>query len=143
VDKPGCDCQSGFDGPMCEYSVGFQSSAPECKLHCQNSGVCTKEAKDMTLLESLGQSVDFEFCTCQQGFFGLTYDKKIELCGENEHVCPNGGMRILSENDKWTCHCNNGGDHNRFSGNFCQHDAIVYCSDGNENGEVFNNHFIA
>lgn len=128
---------------MCEYSVKRE---PACKLVCENDGICTKGLKDMTFLDTLGPAVshvkdpthnqNFEHCICPQGYFGLTCDKTIEMCGTGEYVCMNGGKCVSEENNGWSCNCeDSGGDDKRFTGAYCQHEASVYCTPDNKPGD--------
>ena len=145
VGKPGCDCPAGFEGPMCEYNVQVQGGEPDCKLTCDNGGECTKGVKDVTFLINIGTAVshvkdpqhdeNFEHCICAQGYFGLTCDKSIEMCGSGEYVCMNGGKCVSEANNGWSCNCeDSGGDDKRFAGDYCQHEASVYCTPDNMPG---------
>ena len=70
----GCDCPSGYHGPICEFKDTEKNDDYEkCNLKCKNNGVCRKGAKDMDFLGKFSGSVshmnvstneDFEHCVC-------------------------------------------------------------------------------
>lgn len=151
VDEPGCDCPTGFEGPMCEYNQTIQGGEPDCKLSCDNGGVCATGAKDTTFVDKIGTDMshlkdpahdkNFEHCICAQGFFGLTCDKSIELCGSGEYVCLNGATCVSENNQGWSCACDQiDATDKRYAGAHCQHEASVYCTPDNKPGngvEIF------
>jgi len=155
---PACYCPSGFTGPRCEYDTTNAADMDwsVCNLQCQNDGICLKGPNKpiadifMPFLESTKKAglfdypptMDFEYCYCPYGFFGVECDKQYELCGEKvsgvtvegdiqakaEHICFHGS-KCQESGDVWSCDC----DGTLGAGLFCQYEATDSCGDEDVN----------
>jgi len=162
----GCDCPAGYSGFRCDEPLYFgedteDNIAPnlsedfeddddaadffQCRLKCENGGVCAKGAKDMSHLHGqfdhvshLNQTFDqtyFEHCICKEGWFGLECEHKAEVCGADEHLCLHGS-KCVKNNQQHGCDCSKTdemvGDSTVFAGDSCEHPATDICIYGNE-----------
>jgi hypothetical protein len=136
---PGCECPTGFDGPLCEYNQTLDEVAGNdegCDLDCANEGVCRKGIKDLTILsgglvpDDAPPHVDLQHCICPKGWFGVLCDKKVELCNDGQHVCLNGAKCVFDDDDeRWGCNCDPAQTaDSRYAGAYCQHKASEYCT---------------
>ena len=112
----GCDCLDGFSGPICEFR---DSAVPEkdCKLTCQNNGVCRSGAKDVGFLKKFNLdmpnsdqafSENFEHCVCPKGYVGLQCENQVMVCPGGEHVCMNGAECLADDSSgrlEYNCDC--------------------------------------
>lgn len=116
------------------------SEYTSCNLVCENEGFCRKGVKDVGFLEPYTENVshlnethneDFEHCVCPEGYTGLTCDHKVEICGENEHVCFHGS-KCVSNDGVHACDCRTTDSTiaDRFAGDSCEHLSTDICVDG-------------
>ncbi|XP_077999677.1 uncharacterized protein LOC144452453 [Glandiceps talaboti] len=84
-----CQCDAGFDGPLCAFEFDECSSNP-----CANGGECT----DLTN--------DFD-CSCPDGFIGATCSEVFDYCSTEEEPCKNGGTCSNVIGGKF-CSCTSG-----------------------------------
>lgn len=154
-----CKCDTAWQGFHCEFLVDpedlprFHDDIEddddyECHLPCENGGVCANGAKDLGSFHDtisdvahLNQTFDsehFAHCVCPEGFVGLTCQHKVEVCGNEEHVCLHGSTCVEHENGKHTCDCsqadeNIGSNHKPvFAGDSCQYRGTDICTIGDE-----------
>jgi hypothetical protein len=136
-----CDCPGAFRGPHCEFDDGH---VPACKLVCENDGVCSRGIKKYStaLYNDFFANHDgqFQFCSCEDGFYGLKCEAEAKTCGDAQ--CFHGGSCVQTENSKnqtiYACDCNNakaGGI--SYAGQYCQSPATKNCGDNDANGQLF------
>lgn len=140
-----CICPQGKRGPHCEFDDGH---VPNCKLDCENEGVCTRGIKSYTtaLYDGFWAQHDgqFQYCKCQDNFYGLQCEAQAVKCGQAE--CFHGGTCVQTLNSKnetiYACDCNTaktGGA--SYAGQYCQVKATSYCTkDIDQNGQLFCTH---
>lgn len=130
-----CTCLPNYSGPRCEFRV---EDHVECDLDC-NSGKCffgSGNEQD-SVLNQHGVEVpsDYYFnseqsnmhCKCPEGYDGDFCEHKIEVCGENEHVCMNDA-KCLEDGDEFTCDCEAASDQlEAFAGTYCEMVATTFC----------------
>lgn len=160
--QKGCICPDPFVGFSCEFvrsdfeqAAGNNeggglntptnnppvdpASAQKCDLSCKNDGVCRfgpKQGVDAPSSNS-GELLhdNYMHCVCPQGFAGLYCEQDVEICGNGEHLCLNGG-KCVKYGDEDACDCSSamGGDSQAeentsfFVGNKCQHPVNDLCS---------------
>jgi len=113
-----------------------------CSLTCENGGVCRDGTKDNGILNLNDKDLNaphldethtesFEHCVCREGFVGLYCEHKIEICGENEHICLHGG-KCVTDGDSHSCDCSETDSDfaSAFAGVSCQHPANDICTIG-------------
>jgi hypothetical protein len=154
-----CECSTAWQGFHCEFAVdpeelpGFHDDIEnddglQCNLPCENGGVCANGAKDFGSLHDsfsdvshLNQTFDNEYfahCVCPEGFVGLTCKHKIEVCGDEDHVCLHGSTCVEHDNGKHTCDCSRADeaigstDKVIFAGDSCQYTGTDICTIGEE-----------
>jgi hypothetical protein len=154
-----CACDTAWQGFHCEFAVdpeelpGFHDGIEdeddfECNLQCENGGVCASGAKELGSLHDvvsdvshLNQTFDdehFAHCVCTEGFVGLTCQHKLEVCGDEEHVCLHGSTCVEHENGKHTCDCSQAdeivgkNDKPIFAGDSCQYTGTDICTIGED-----------
>ena len=108
TQHPGCNCPSGYTGEHCEIPEALSGSVESCSpgenvdskkgLKCYNGGQCNTYA--------FGSLTDKNACICPDEYIGSTCSTKISICGDNEHVCLNGGECVLKR-DEYVCDCTN------------------------------------
>jgi Notch-like protein len=137
-----CVCPQGIRGPHCEF---YDDHVPNCKLECQNDGLCTRGIKsyDTALYNGFWAQNDgnFQHCECKEGFYGLTCEAEAVACGESQ--CFHGGTCVQTLNSKnkaiFACDCNTAkAEGASWAGQYCQSKATNYCSkDVDQNGQLF------
>ncbi|KAL3920110.1 MAG: hypothetical protein SGILL_003424 [Bacillariaceae sp.] len=153
-----CQCDIAWEGFHCEYAVAADDLPPQfhdnidgddndgCGLQCVNGGYCAEGAKDLGSLHDtisdvyhLNQTFDnehFAHCVCPEGFVGLTCQHKIEVCGNEEHVCLHGSTCVEHENGQHSCDCSDAdeivGKNEKplFAGDSCQYTGTDICTIG-------------
>ena len=138
VKHQGCECPDGYSGPFCEFQG---NSAPKCELQCKHGGECRHGVnyafesgalqKKFDLGDAFDQGqIDFQYCSCPAGFYGIDCSLKVKKCGPDadpEHVCANGGECVAfgkKENGiKWGCECPAG----TWAGQHCENPANQLC----------------
>jgi hypothetical protein len=113
----GCECPSGFHGPMCEYQDS-ETVPRTCDLKCQNGGECRLGPKDTSLLDQLVGSdqeiahlnithtSNLMHCVCPEGFFGLTCETRLQICSLPSDKATNGvvgGAQTVSSAIEHVC----------------------------------------
>jgi len=102
----GCICPADYSGPRCEFLVQYHT---ECDKQCKNGGTCifgdeptTTPYDDLDIeLERVKQSSVNMHCKCSDVFIGYNCETKIEICGQSQHHCLNGGL-CIDKNDNIT-----------------------------------------
>jgi hypothetical protein len=155
-----CKCDAAWQGFHCEYAVDADDLPPKfndnieddeddvdgCGLQCMNGGVCAEGAKDLGPIHDtisdvyhLNQTFDeehFAHCICPEGFVGLTCQHKMEVCGDEEHVCLHGSKCVEHENGQHACDCTKAdetlgnNDQPLFAGDSCQYSGTDICTIG-------------
>jgi len=142
----GCDCPDGFIGPLCEFEEKHNDYS-ECKMDCQNSGVCRKGAKDVSFLSKFGlhrrgllggkYNDDFEHCVCPRGYVGVACEYEMDVCPGQDHVCMHGGeCDIMTSEHSGSvmglqCDCQNAqSSEMRYAGQYCEAEATEFCTMG-------------
>ena len=155
----GCNCTEGYWGDRCELrrdDPDVPDSYLQCRLQCQNGGVCREGLKDHGILHQYGglnsitqntsvlDPLDggIEHCECPPGYAGVTCEHPIQVCGGdgssgggNNHVCLHGSQCVLQENQRdYKCECNTGNSNRNLqqqtptAGAHCQHKASSICT---------------
>ena len=129
-NKPYCYCKQGFEGDHCEYKHG---QVPTCDIDCGGHGTCSlgvnKYISNITQndpeLESALQyfkNEDFQHCKCDEGWAGGTCDLKVDLCGEDRHICLHGSTCLQQSDNSYRCDCRDAYTaESRYAGQYCQH----------------------
>lgn len=122
-----CFCPPGFTGHQCEKR-GFES--PPCNLKCQNGGVCRTGKKNFG---HLGDKFDlpfhekahinFEHCSCPEGFTGVDCSIPMEICGDLSHICTHGSKCVDKGNGNYECDCSAAAMNAAVAGFYCEHKA--------------------
>jgi EGF-like domain len=70
-----------------------------------------------------------EHCLCQDGFVGQMCETKVEVCGDDNHVCLHGSKCLYEEKDgEYRCDCEAAfTPESRYAGKFCQHHHTDMC----------------
>lgn len=157
----GCTCDPAWDGLHCEFAADADNFAEDddgsfaapndddilgCNLQCHNGGMCAHGFKDLGRLKDVVSGVShlngtfsdvhFAHCVCPEGWVGLTCDHKIEVCGDDEHVCLHGS-KCVEKNEGHECDCSeadediigsSGRTFGTFAGDSCQHVATDICN---------------
>ena len=140
--KPDCS------GSTCEVGDGAldgnrkaenkNSGEEDCSLDCKHGGVCTKANKyldDLTGNHNLDflsafNDQNFEHCVCAEGWTGSLCTTKIEVCGNDKHICLHGSRCMEHEDGGYWCDCSEAFTvESRFAGDFCQHHHTEVCTD--------------
>ena len=139
-----CHCGSKHEGPHCEFDVG---AVPECTLKCHNGGACRLGIKKDMLkngqvdLSYWKAHADYQYCECNDGFFGLQCEVQSSKCGS--HHCFHGGECIsVTENGvrQHYCDCTKAASDQgiSYAGQFCQYESKNTCdSQLTTNGQLF------
>lgn len=110
----------------------------KCNLKCQHGGTCQVGVKDNGVLEDIAQDSaptwnltddsenSFMHCVCPDGYYGNLCESLVDICGNNEHMCLNGGKCILNDQDEHECDCtpvqtNGAVPSVLYAGNSCEH----------------------
>lgn len=128
-----CSCPDGFSGPRCEFRA---EDDEKCDLNC-NAGKCffgSGNENDSLLnqMDIYAPSDDFFsreslHCKCQDGYDGEFCEHKIEVCGDEEHVCMNES-RCRSTRDKFTCDCEAAStEFEAYAGKYCEMVSTMFC----------------
>ena len=147
----GCECPSGFHGPICEFkdSTTVDDEYENCTFVCENDGQCRNGAKDTSFLNQFGSDLNdvnvahnsnFEHCVCPDGFVGLTCETKLEVCADAEQVCLHGSTCIPDQSDGigYACDCEAGSTpFVMLAGTYCQHKSTSICTDGETSSSGF------
>jgi len=155
----GCKCDAAWQGFHCEYATETEQLPNDdsdttgdegfgCHLNCMNGGICANGAKDLGLLHDkiadvshLNQTYDedsFAHCVCPEGWVGLTCEHRLEICGDDEHVCLHGSTCIVDENGNHACDCSQAdelvGENDKplFAGDSCQYTGTDICTIGED-----------
>mmetsp|Transcript_29500 Transcript_29500/g.63906 ORF Transcript_29500/g.63906 Transcript_29500/m.63906 type:complete len:615 (-) Transcript_29500:236-2080(-) len=133
----GCDCPEGYYGPFCEY----KGKEPKCSVKCKNGGQCRHGvnydfergiSEKFDLGDAFNQGhINFEYCSCPEGYYGIDCSMKIKKCGPDadpDHVCANDGecVPVGTKDDggtKWGCDCKGG----TWAGQHCENPASQIC----------------
>jgi len=163
-----CDCELPWKGNRCEFPVDAkdphryhsESSSnrandydplTECHLKCMNGGVCVQGAKDLGAVRDSIKDIahlnqkyaedQFAHCACTSGWIGLTCENKVEVCGDNQHLCFHGSKCVSDTNTDrgYSCDCSqandtvgNNGEVRTFAGDACQYTDVDICTIGKE-----------
>ncbi|KAG7356933.1 EGF-like domain containing protein [Nitzschia inconspicua] len=154
-----CKCDTAWQGFHCEFAVdpadlpGFRDGINNqddfsCNLPCENGGICANGVKDLGPFQNtvsdvshLNQTFDkdhFAHCVCPEGFVGLKCQHKVEVCGNEEHVCLHGSTCVENEAGEYTCDCSladeiiGSKDKPVFAGNSCQYTGTDICTIGDD-----------
>ena len=117
-----CKCLEGYSGSKCESIVENY----ECNLEC-NGGTC--------MVRQNSRDNFLPYCKCPEGYTGQNCKTKIEICGNNEYFCYNGG-ECVRDNDWYTCKCFSAAGQN------CEHEATSSCEDSGGYGSFCTNNGI-
>lgn len=139
-NSAGCDCRDGFSGPVCEYE---EHKEPKCSLKCQNGGLCKKGNKyisnvtqnpELSFLQTFSsENFGTEHCLCQEGYAGNMCETKVEVCGDDKHVCLHGSKCIEEEDGSHRCDCEKAfTPESRYAGKYCQHHHTDMCANTEE-----------
>jgi len=129
-----CACPPNYSGPRCEFRV---EDNQECDLNC-NAGNCffgTVGNPDESILDSMDVTIPTEqfysaenmHCKCPDGYDGEFCEHKIEVCGDNEHVCLNDS-KCIPDGDEFICDCEAASNQlEAFAGTYCEMVADTFC----------------
>jgi len=139
LDGNQCTCQSGYEGPHCEFLAG---TVPPCDLEC-NAGKCAlgiMYPNQIHDLAHLFSSENFKRCVCPPDFGGPACDIDLNKCGDNH--CYYGAQCVAKELDGEPfsyCDCLTAGDGtSSYAGRFCQFEADTFCNKvDTQNGVLF------
>jgi len=130
----GCNCSAGFEGDYCEHPV--HNADPNAEVKCGKS-VCRNGGQCQQHIFNAGRK---DACACPENFGGLSCEERIEICGDNEHACLNGGSCIAANPDEdnagglleWSCDCSKAfGVAGKYAaGVMCEHEATNICISG-------------
>ena len=133
-----CHCPPGFVGHQCEER-GFEK--PPCSLQCQNGGICRTGTKDyghvgdkFDLPFQQESHLNFEHCSCPQGWTGVDCSIPMEICGDMQHVCTHGSTCVEKSQGLYECDCSAATIKSKaIAGLYCEHDvkAQDMCTKGN------------
>jgi hypothetical protein len=135
-----CACDSGWEGPRCEYASG---AAPNCDLDC-NTGACRIGMKQRVEPQSnMFEPSDEEhkYCVCPKGFYGENCEFEGSPCGDKH--CFNGGTCLAKEMVDGTvqhfCDCSTAfTDEVAYAGEFCEAESSSFCTRlPDHNGQSF------
>ncbi|CAJ1892957.1 unnamed protein product [Cylindrotheca closterium] len=133
-----CDCPYKMRGAHCEFDDGH---VPECKLECDNGGVCARGVKsyENAMYDDFWAQHDgnFQYCACQRGFYGTRCEAQATDCGDGQ--CFHGGKCIQTLNGRnktiFACDCAEATkDGLKYAGQFCQSPSTQTCEQGEDNG---------
>lgn len=128
-----CTCPPNYSGPRCEFRV---EDNQECDLNC-NTGKCffgsggTDEGildqMDITIPNDDFYAAENMHCKCPDGYDGDFCEHKIEVCGDNEHVCLNDS-KCIPNGDDFICGCEDASTQlDAFAGTYCEMVADTFC----------------
>jgi len=128
----GCNCAAGFEGDHCEHPV--HNADPNAEVKCGKS-VCRNGGQCQQHIFNAGRK---DACACPENFGGLSCEERIEICGDNEHACLNGGSCIAAPDEdaggllEWSCDCSKafGMTGKYAAGVMCEHEATNICISG-------------
>lgn len=132
----GCECLEGFNGPICEFRDSLKEDT-ECKLKCQNNGVCRNGAKDVGFLKKFNMDMptsteSFEHCVCPKGYVGVQCEHMVDVCPGGEHVCMNGAECVPDDSDgrlQYKCDCDTIHEpFHKYAGDFCELKSTELCT---------------
>jgi hypothetical protein len=143
----GCDCLTGFHGPMCEFR-DTEFLEKNCTLSCDNKGECRTGMKDISLISQFGSDLEdfnqthtdtWEHCVCPDGYFGVQCEHELEICpGPNPHVCLHGSKCVAQDETtslSHSCNCDAGFDSiEKHAGKFCQYTSTAICTKNGQPG---------
>jgi hypothetical protein len=118
-----CACVDGYTGSHCEID-------PVCNIECLNKGACILGKSDSPLLTAWPGDVpsDRMYCDCARGYDGHHCEYRVDICGNNEHICLHGTKCVDGGSDGYSCKCDHG-DH------LCkQQQGTQFCSPILDNG---------
>jgi len=136
VEGQNCHCRQGFEGEHCEYKHG---QVPTCDVDCGEHGKCilgsnkylsnvTQNHPELVNELQFFSTDAFQHCKCEPGWIGGLCDIKVEVCGEDEHLCLNGSKCLEQADGSYQCDCEEAfTSESRFAGNYCQHHHTQVC----------------
>lgn len=127
----------------CEFRKGVDVQKP-CTLDCLNDGKCRNGVKDTSTLSSFGPALtelanqthdgNFQYCECPDGFAGLRCGRRVETCGNNDHLCFHGS-KCVKEAGEYKCNCDPSFSmFTRAAGKYCENTASAICTANGEPG---------
>lgn len=140
--NPGCNCQTGFVGPVCEFK-DLGNATVDCGLTCSNHGICrkgagqdagiwTKYGLENSTQQAASNHDSIEHCVCPTGYVGLQCEFQLDQCPGGTHACLNGGQCVTSpDGDKisYACDCTNAeSTKSRFAGVYCEMESTQFCT---------------
>mmetsp|Transcript_23026 Transcript_23026/g.35528 ORF Transcript_23026/g.35528 Transcript_23026/m.35528 type:complete len:612 (+) Transcript_23026:183-2018(+) len=139
----GCNCAAGFEGDHCEHPV--HNDDPNAEVQCGKS-VCRNGGQCQQHIFNAGRK---DACACPENFGGLSCEERIEICGDNEHACLNGGSCIAAPDEdaggllEWSCDCSKAFDvaGKYAAGVMCEHEATNICISGESAGMLLGPRF--
>ena len=128
--------------PMYGDVVYDNTDETNCDLKCQNGGTCRVGVKDVGVFADLKQNApyvndtshdNFQHCVCPDGYYGVYCEEQVQVCGDSEHLCLNGGKCIRNDQDETACDCVNvdtsGAVPSAYAGNHCEHPVNDICTE--------------